>query len=151
MRLLLDTSVLIDVLRLRHGRRELLAELLQLGHTMATSALNIAEVYAGPELTPTGQPATQRLPAELVYATVHKTREQGRVVQIETRSGLGSGFVYDADGHILTAGHVVEGAGKTVNVRLADGSVHNISNRINPTVWWALGTRSGGEIVQFFD
>jgi predicted nucleic acid-binding protein len=47
MRLLLDTSVLIDVLRLRHGRRELLAELLQLGHTMATSALNIAEVYAG--------------------------------------------------------------------------------------------------------
>ncbi|MEY2431528.1 MAG: putative serine protease PepD [Acidimicrobiaceae bacterium] len=46
------------------------------------------------------------------------------VVQIETRSGLGSGFVYDADGHILTAGHVVDGVGKTVNVRLADGSVH---------------------------
>ncbi|MEY2423629.1 MAG: putative serine protease PepD [Acidimicrobiaceae bacterium] len=46
------------------------------------------------------------------------------VVQIETRTGLGSGFVYDTDGHILTAAHVVEGAGKTVNVRLADGSVH---------------------------
>jgi putative serine protease PepD len=46
------------------------------------------------------------------------------VVQIETRSGLGSGFVYDPDGHILTAAHVVEGAGNTVNVRLADGSVH---------------------------
>jgi putative serine protease PepD len=46
------------------------------------------------------------------------------VVQIETRTGLGSGFVYDADGHILTAAHVVEGAGKTINVRLADGSVH---------------------------
>ena len=46
------------------------------------------------------------------------------VVQIETRQGLGSGFVYDDQGHILTAAHVVEGAGKTVNVRLADGSVH---------------------------
>jgi predicted nucleic acid-binding protein len=47
MRLLLDTSVLIDALRLRHRRRELLAELVQEGHTLATTALNIAEVYAG--------------------------------------------------------------------------------------------------------
>jgi predicted nucleic acid-binding protein len=47
MRLLLDTSVLIDVLRRRHGRRELLAELARGGHTLATSSLNIAEVYAG--------------------------------------------------------------------------------------------------------
>jgi len=46
------------------------------------------------------------------------------VVQIETRQGLGSGFIYDSDGHILTAAHVVAGAGKSVNVRLADGSVH---------------------------
>lgn len=47
MRLLLDTSVLIDTLRHRHRRRELLAELVQAGHTLATTALNIAEVYAG--------------------------------------------------------------------------------------------------------
>jgi len=47
MQLLLDTSVLIDALRLRHGRRELLAELVQAGHTLATTALNVAEVYAG--------------------------------------------------------------------------------------------------------
>ncbi len=47
MRLLLDTSVLIDVLRFRHRRRELLAELVQAGHTLATTALNVAEVYAG--------------------------------------------------------------------------------------------------------
>jgi predicted nucleic acid-binding protein len=47
MRLLLDTSVLIDALRLRHRRRELLAELVQAGHTLATTALNVAEVYAG--------------------------------------------------------------------------------------------------------
>lgn len=47
MRLLLDTSVLIDALRLRHGRRELLAELVRARHTLVTSALNVAEVYAG--------------------------------------------------------------------------------------------------------
>jgi putative serine protease PepD len=47
------------------------------------------------------------------------------VVQIETSDGLGSGFIYDADGQILTAAHVVSGAGDKVNVRLADGSVHD--------------------------
>jgi predicted nucleic acid-binding protein len=47
MRLLLDTSVLIDVLRLRHGRRELLAELARGTNTLATTALNVAELYAG--------------------------------------------------------------------------------------------------------
>jgi predicted nucleic acid-binding protein len=47
VRLLLDTSVLIDTLRRRHGRRELLAELVRAGHTLATSSLNFAEVYAG--------------------------------------------------------------------------------------------------------
>jgi predicted nucleic acid-binding protein len=47
MRLMLDTTVLIDALRLREGRRELLAELARAGHTLTTSALNVAEVYAG--------------------------------------------------------------------------------------------------------
>src|SRR5579863_4007049 len=47
MRLLLDTSVLIDTLRLRQGRRELLAQLVRDGHTLATTALNVAELYAG--------------------------------------------------------------------------------------------------------
>ena len=47
MHFLLDTSVLIDVLRLRRGRRELLAELARRGHRLATTALNVAELYAG--------------------------------------------------------------------------------------------------------
>jgi S1-C subfamily serine protease len=42
------------------------------------------------------------------------------VVQIETDNGLGSGVVYDDDGLILTAAHVVEGS-EDVTVRLADG------------------------------
>lgn len=47
MRLLLDSSVLIDALRSQRGRRQWLAEHVRAGHTLATSALNLAEVYAG--------------------------------------------------------------------------------------------------------
>lgn len=43
------------------------------------------------------------------------------VVQIETQSGVGSGVIYDSDGLIITAAHVVEGGGD-VTVRLADGT-----------------------------
>lgn len=54
------------------------------------------------------------------------------VVQIDTQQGLGTGFVYDANGYILTAAHVVSSVGvngqlssdfeRQVAVRLADGS-----------------------------
>ncbi len=47
MILLLDTTVLLDVLRARKKRRSLLAELVAGGHVLATAAINIAEVYAG--------------------------------------------------------------------------------------------------------
>lgn len=47
MTFLLDTSVLIDTLRLHHGRKELLAQLAQDGHRLATTAINVAEVYSG--------------------------------------------------------------------------------------------------------
>jgi prepilin-type N-terminal cleavage/methylation domain-containing protein/prepilin-type processing-associated H-X9-DG protein len=33
------------------------------------------------------------------------------------------------------------------NFLFVDGSVHIIGNTIDPAVWWALGTRSGGETV----
>lgn len=47
MRLLLDSSVLIDALRSRKARRTWLAEMVRFGHSLETSALNIAEVFAG--------------------------------------------------------------------------------------------------------
>jgi predicted nucleic acid-binding protein len=50
MILLLDTTVLLDVLRARQNRRSLLAELLGGGHVLATAAINIGEVYAGMRL-----------------------------------------------------------------------------------------------------
>jgi S1-C subfamily serine protease len=58
------------------------------------------------------------------------------VVQLETDQGLGSGVIYDKNGYILTAAHVVEGANQ-VTVRLADGT------KLNGRV---LGTDSGTDI-----
>jgi S1-C subfamily serine protease len=43
------------------------------------------------------------------------------VVRIETDNGVGSGFVIDAGGYIMTNNHVVQGA-RSINVTLSDGS-----------------------------
>jgi putative serine protease PepD len=45
---------------------------------------------------------------------------QPSVVQIETPQGLGSGIVYDAQGHIVTNAHVI-GTARTFTVTLYDG------------------------------
>jgi predicted nucleic acid-binding protein len=57
MTLLLDTTVLLDVLRARQNRRSLLAELVAGGHLLATAAINIGEVYAG--MRPGEEPRTE--------------------------------------------------------------------------------------------
>jgi putative serine protease PepD len=45
------------------------------------------------------------------------------VVQIESDDGLGSGVIYDADGHIVTNDHVL-GDGRSFTVTLASGAEH---------------------------
>ena len=47
MTILLDTSVIVDVLRQRRRRHELLAGWLRQGHVLACCAINFAEVHAG--------------------------------------------------------------------------------------------------------
>lgn len=47
MRILLDTSVLIDLLRGRSQKRELLKKLALEGHTFAITAINLSEIHAG--------------------------------------------------------------------------------------------------------
>jgi tRNA(fMet)-specific endonuclease VapC len=47
MTILLDTSIIIDALRKRRERRELLRWLLEQGHELACCAVNVAEVYSG--------------------------------------------------------------------------------------------------------
>jgi tRNA(fMet)-specific endonuclease VapC len=44
---LLDTSVIIDAINNKKGRRQLLSELIEQGNTLACCPINIAEVYAG--------------------------------------------------------------------------------------------------------
>jgi S1-C subfamily serine protease len=61
---------------------------------------------------------------ELTTAALVKLAEPS-VVRIETNSGIGTGFVVDADGYILTNNHVVQGANgrpaTTINVTMSDG------------------------------
>ncbi|MDH3259881.1 MAG: S1C family serine protease [Acidimicrobiia bacterium] len=58
-------------------------------------------------------------------------------VQIETPAGLGSGFIYDSVGYILTAGHVVDDF-QSVTVRLSDGT------QLDGTV---IGTDPGTDVA----
>ena len=44
------------------------------------------------------------------------------VVTVETNRGLGSGVIFD-DGLILTNNHVIEGAGESIKIRLANGGL----------------------------
>jgi putative serine protease PepD len=61
-------------------------------------------------------PASGQEPAAVVAKALLPT-----VVEIRHDSGVGSGFVYDADGFIMTAAHVIQGVDQ-VEVRLYDGT-----------------------------
>ena len=56
----------------------------------------------------------------------------------------GNGYLYTAAHMAARSYHAGSGG---VNVAFVDGSVHFIANSISPTAWRALGTRSGGEVV----
>lgn len=75
MTVLLDTSVVIDVLNHRGGRSEFFRQLLQEGHTFACCAITIAEVYAG--MRPHEKSATEELLGGLEYfETARATAER---------------------------------------------------------------------------
>ncbi len=75
--------------------------------TTTTTAPSVDVV--APTFTPGDEPIADA--AEVILPSV---------VYIQTDSGVGSGVVYDSDGLIVTAAHVVEGV-DTVSVRFADG------------------------------
>jgi predicted nucleic acid-binding protein len=87
MKLLLDTSVLIDVLRLRNQRREWLAGLVRDGHTLSTTTLNIAEIYAG--MRPAEEARTEALLAglELYELSALSARLAGKLKNEWARKG----------------------------------------------------------------
>jgi predicted nucleic acid-binding protein len=87
MNLLLDTSILIDVLRLRNRRSEWLAGLVRGGHSLSTTTLNIAEIYAG--MRPAEEARTEALLSglELYELTGTSARLAGRVKNAWARKG----------------------------------------------------------------
>lgn len=83
--------------------------------TVRSETASTVSGQAGPNLT------APRLDPNLEVAAAVNKAVSPAVVQIEVRNGLGTGFVYDAQGYILTAAHVVDGV-TSVTVRLADGT-----------------------------
>ncbi len=120
-----------------HGRRRGWAVL---GGTAATAALLASlgtaaltgSLTAGPEASPTpaGAPAPV-VPASSTSATpdwqavTAAVQDSVVALDVETASGAGqgSGVVLDAEGHVLTNSHVVDGA-RAVAVALADGRLY---------------------------
>ena len=82
----------------------------------------VASVAPGASATPTASvPASPTIAGALQNDFVDVVaRVSPSVVVIETRSGLGSGIVFDAKGDIVTNNHVVDGSTK-FTVILADG------------------------------
>jgi predicted nucleic acid-binding protein len=82
MTLLVDTTVLIDILRGRYDRRRLLADLAQRGHSLTISSINVAEVFAG--LRPKEEKDAERmLDIFLVYSLTTSLARRAGVLQYE--------------------------------------------------------------------
>lgn len=87
MRLLLDTSVLIDVLRSRRERREWLGRLVRAGYSLETCAINIAEIYSG--IRPGEESRTDALLSGLRRhdISVHAAEQAGAFKNLWARKG----------------------------------------------------------------
>ena len=84
---LLDTTVLIDILRARRNRRALLAELVEAGHTLAASAINVAEIYAG--MRPSEQQETAGFLSSLDFYPINEliARRAGTLKSLASQRG----------------------------------------------------------------
>jgi putative serine protease PepD len=87
------------------------------GASAPKAAVGVVPTPSAPAATPAPSPANGS--SEPLADTA--ARILPSVVQIETNGGLGTGFVADANGDILTADHVVDGSAQ-VTVKLQDGS-----------------------------
>ncbi|MGA3028196.1 MAG: type II toxin-antitoxin system VapC family toxin [Bryobacteraceae bacterium] len=84
---LLDTTVIIDALNEKRGRRQMLRELVLQGHVLACSPINVAEVYAG--MRPREEQTTMDLLRSLQYypITFDVAELGGRLKREHSRRG----------------------------------------------------------------
>ena len=84
---LLDTTVIIDVLKKKRGRSELLRELLQQGHLLVCCSINVSEVYSG--VRPGDEPRTDELLESFEFYEVTKeiARKAGLLRRDYARKG----------------------------------------------------------------
>jgi len=85
----LDTSVIIDALNNKRGRRDLLLDLLRQGHLLACCAINVAEVFAG--LRPKEEKTTEEFLRSLEY--YHITWPVARVAGLLKRDHAKKGIM----------------------------------------------------------
>jgi putative serine protease PepD len=78
--------------------------------TSASTSLSVAQVY-------------QRANKGVVQITVTSAGQSDQFGQSQSQQALGSGFVYDANGHIITNEHVVDGA-QSISVKLWNGATY---------------------------
>ena len=80
-----------------------------ISHTSTTTSKNAAPATASPAETKTGfySVNNRAMPEKSVRELVNQLGEA--VVQVRTPSGLGSGFIINADGFLVTNFHVIEG------------------------------------------
>ena len=84
-RILLDTTVVIDTLRNRNQRRQLLATLAASGQSLATSTITVAEVYGG--IRPGEEQATRALLVNLDWIPVSpEVAERAGLLKANLRS-----------------------------------------------------------------
>lgn len=84
---LLDTSVIIDVLKRKRKRAAQLAQLVREGNLLACCAINVAEVYAG--MRPAEAETTEQFLGSLAYyeVTWEVARTAGRLRYHDARRG----------------------------------------------------------------
>src|SRR5260370_8854893 len=87
MKLVLDTVILVDVLRLRNRRCEWLDELVRGGHTLSATTLNIAEIYAGMRLSEEGRTEALLGGLELYELSEPSARLAGRLKNTWAQKG----------------------------------------------------------------
>jgi S1-C subfamily serine protease len=92
------------------------------GSAATTSAATSGASTGSVQTVSTTTSVTSVVAADGPAVVTIDTTVNGSVVRggSSTGSGVGSGFIYESDGYILTAAHVIEGASKIL-VSLADG------------------------------